>query len=252
MGDALIMAEPNNELAGREKAPRSLVSRMRRIFITGLVILLPLLITFTLLFFLFRIINAYITPLVRRLIDLIVSGVFGAVLRDWEPFLRSLTVPIGLVLTLLLIFLVGVLGTNLIGRRILLALDRLIMRIPLVKSIYGAAQQLMKSIRFSHHQGFSRVVLVEYPRRGLWTMGFLTHDYPGGVEGYNPGQLVSVFLPTTPNPTSGWLVVAPRSEVLLLDLTVEDGVKFIISGGIVGPEMISAAKLLGPTQGGQP
>jgi len=241
------MVEPISETPGREKAPRSLVSRVRRIFITGLVILLPLLITFTLLFFLFRIINAYITPLVRRLIDLIVSGVFGAALRDWEPFLRSLTVPIGLLLTLLLIFLVGVLGTNLIGRRILRALDKLLLRIPLVKSIYGAAQQLMASIRFSHNEGFSRVVLVEYPRRGLWTMGFLTHDYPGGVEDHVPGELISVFLPTTPNPTSGWLVVAPRAEVRLLDLSVEDGVKFIISGGIVGPKMIRTSKVLGPT-----
>jgi uncharacterized membrane protein len=238
------MTDQLSEMPAAEKAPRSLLSRMRRIFITGLIILLPLLITVTLLYFLFKIINAYITPLVRRLIDLIVSGVFGAALRDFEPFLRSLTIPIGLLLTLLLIFLLGALGTNLIGRRILKSLDRLILRIPLVKSVYGAAQQLMQSIRFSHQAGFSRVVLVEYPRRGLWTMGFLTQEYPGGMEGFDRGDLVSVFLPTTPNPTSGWLVVTPRSEVRLLDLTIEDGVKFIISGGIVGPPMISSSLLM--------
>jgi uncharacterized membrane protein len=225
---------------------------MRRIVITGLVILLPLLITVTLLFFLFKIINAYITPLVRKMIDLIVSGVFGAALRDFEPFLRSLTIPIGLLLTLLLVFLVGLLGTNLIGRRILKAVDRLIMRIPLVKSVYGAAQQLMQSIRFSHYAGFSRVVLVEYPRRGLWTMGFLTREYPGAIDSFSAGELVSVFLPTTPNPTSGWLVLTPRSEVRLLDLSIEDGVKFIISGGIVGPELISASKLDSTTDQGMP
>ncbi len=233
------MADQLSDMPVMEKAPRSLISRVRRIFITGLVILLPLLITVTLLYFLFKLVNAYITPLVRRLIDLIVSGVFGAALRDWEPFLRSLTIPIGLLLTLLLVFLVGGLGTNLIGRRILKALDRLILRIPLVKSVYGAAQQLMQSIRFSHYAGFSRVVLVEYPRRGLWTMGFMTQEYPGGIDRFQQGELVSVFLPTTPNPTSGWLVVTPRSDVRLLDLSVEDGVKFIISGGIVGPQLIN-------------
>ncbi len=238
------MADQTSEGPGKEKAPRSIISRMRRIFITGLVILLPLLITITLLYFLFKIINAYITPLVRRLIDLIVSGVFGAALRDWEPFIRSLTIPIGLLLTLLLVLLVGGLGTNLIGRRILRALDQLILRIPLVKSVYGAAQQLMQSIRMSHYAGFSRVVLVEYPRRGIWTMGFLTQEYPGGVDRYLQGELISVFLPTTPNPTSGWLVVTPRSEVRLLDLSIEDGVKFIISGGIVGPALINCSTLI--------
>lgn len=238
------MADQISEIPGREKVSRGLISRIRRIFITGLVILLPLVITVTLLYFLFKIINAYITPLVRKLIDLIVSGVFGAVLRDFEPFLRSLTIPIGLLLTLLLVFLLGLLGTNLIGRRVLKAVDRLILRIPLVKSVYGAAQQLMQSIRFSHYAGFSTVVLVEYPRRGLWTMGFMTRDYPGGIDRFGEGELVSVFLPTTPNPTSGWLVVTPRSEVRLLDLTIEDGVKFIISGGIVGPRLISASSLI--------
>jgi len=238
------MADHFGELPGKEKAPRSLVSRIRRILITGLLILMPLLFTVTLLYFLFKIINAYITPLVRKMIDLIVSGVFGAALRDFEPFLRSLTIPIGLLLTMLLVFLLGLLGTNLIGRRILKALDRLILRIPLVKSIYGAAQQLIQTIRFSHYAGFSRVVLVEYPRRGIWTMGFLTQQYPGGFDEFEVGELVSVFLPTTPNPTSGWLVVTPRSEVRLLDLTIEEGLKFIISGGIVGPRLISASPLI--------
>jgi len=237
------MADQPIDLPAREKAPRSLVSRARRIFITGLVILLPLVITITLLYFLFKIVNAYVTPLVRRLIDLIVSGVFGAALRDFEPFLRQLTVPLGLLLTLLLVFLVGLLGTNLIGRRFLKAFDRLMLRIPLVKSVYGAAQQLMQTIRFSHRAGFSRVVLVEYPRRGVWTMGFLTQGYPGGLVDHERGDLVSVFLPTTPNPTSGWLAVVPRAEVHLLDLSVEDGVKFIISGGIVGPGEILASHL---------
>lgn len=238
------MSDQFSEMPGKEKTHRSLVSRIRRIFITGLVILLPIVITVTLLYFLFKIINAYITPLVRKLIDLIVSGVFGAALRDYEQFLRSLTIPVGLLLTMLLVFLLGLLGTNLIGRRIIKAVDRLILRIPLVKGVYGAAQQLMHSIRFSHHAGFSRVVLVEYPRRGIWTMGFLTQQYPGGFDEFEVGELVSVFLPTTPNPTSGWLVVTPRSEVRLLDLTIEDGVKFIISGGIVGPRLISASRLI--------
>ncbi len=77
-------------------------------------------------------------------------------------------------------------------------------------------------------------------------MGFLTQEYPGGIDCYEQGELVSVFLPTTPNPTSGWLVVTPRSEVRLLDLTVEDGVKFIISGGIVGPQLINQSNLIKP------
>ena len=116
---------------------------------------------------------------------------FGYLRRTAVFQLAMLAVTLTL-LTLLLVFLVGALGTNLIGRRILKTLDKLILRIPLVKSVYGAAQQLMQSIRFSHHAGFSRVVLVEYPRRGIWTMGFLTHDYPGGIDGFGEGELVAV------------------------------------------------------------
>ncbi|MDX1390385.1 MAG: DUF502 domain-containing protein, partial [Acidobacteriota bacterium] len=144
---------------------------------------------------------------------------------------------VGLVVTVAVIYGIGVLGGNLIGRRIVSAFERLVLRIPLVKGIYGAARQLLDAFTATGTQTFSKVVLLEYPRPGLWVVGFVTREQVHGADDAAPlGGVVPVFLPTTPNPTSGWMVLISRKDLLVLDMSIEEAVKLIVSGGIVGPD----------------
>lgn len=205
--------------------------RLRHLFLTGLVIVLPLVITVWLLGLLLGIVEQVASPVVLALLRV------GWPSLVHEPVVTVWIVPIvGVVLTLGLIFVAGALAGNFVGRRLLAAFDRAMMHVPLVKGIYGAARQLLDAFGRGT-ASFRRVVAVEYPRDGVWTIGFLTDsgarlDRDGG----SPLTGMSlVFLPTTPNPTSGWLAVVPDASVVPLDLTVEEGVKLIVSGGLVRP-----------------
>ena len=198
-------------------------------------IVLPLLITIWLLSFLFNIINANVTPVVLTILK--ASGTPG--LELWPA--RILVPLIGLILTAASIYLIGLLAGNLAGRRILLMVEAGILRIPLVKGVYGAARQLLDAFSMTGTRAFSQVVLVQYPRRGLWTVGFVTTDreFDMGSDG-SGRKSVAVFLPTTPNPTSGWMILVEPDELLILDMSIEEAVKLIVSGGIVGPENFGA------------
>lgn len=209
-----------------------MLGRLRQRFLTGLVIVLPLVITVWLLGVLFRMVHGFSTPFILRILSLFEVPFVG------EPTFVEYVVPmIGVATTLVLIVLVGVLAKNFLGRRMVEGFDRLMLRIPLIKGIYGAARQLLNAFSRSSSD-FQRVVAVEYPRAGVYTIGFVTRDgvtlrsteQKAGLTGYT-----AVFLPTTPNPTSGWLAVLPEDKVLPLDLTIEDGIKLIVSGGLVVP-----------------
>ncbi len=199
----------------------------------GLLLVLPLLVTVWLLGLLFDIVNWNVTPWVRRI-------VLRLGIEELEGLFARLGIPVmSLILTVGLIYLVGLLASNLAGRRIGHAFESLILRIPLVNWVYGSARQLLDAFSMGGGQRtFSKVVMLEYPRRGLWTVGFLTTEVehrlptPGNSRG---GSSVPVFLPTTPNPTSGWMVLVPTADLRVLDMTVEEGIKFVVSGGIVGP-----------------
>jgi uncharacterized membrane protein len=121
------------------------------------------------------------------------------------------------------------------------AVESWILRIPLVRSIYGGARQLLDAFNATKSGGFSRVVLVEYPRKGLYTVGFVTNERPGTG---GTVKEVFVFLPTTPNPTSGWLALVPMDQVIDLDVSVEEGVKLVVSGGIVVPPGVTGKDLV--------
>lgn len=217
-------------------------AHVRDRFVGGLLLVLPLLITVWLLDILFGVIHQNVTPLVFSFFRAI--GLGG--LEGWHA---RLTVPlIGVLLTFLVVYVIGLLGANLIGRRMVSAAESWILRVPFVRSIYGGARQLLDAFNATKSGGFSRVVMLEYPRKGIWTMGFVTNERPG------PGGVaneVFVFLPTTPNPTSGWLALVPSDQIVNLDLTVEDGIKLIVSGGIVLPPGI-VGKDLPPPGGNEP
>jgi uncharacterized membrane protein len=207
---------------------------VRTHLVGGLLIVLPTIITFALLRILFGAVSNNVTPFVLR--GLAAVGLTG--LADWHA--RFIAPLIGLVLTLILIYVIGVIAANLVGQRILRWFEGGILKIPFVKTIYGGARQLLDA--FGGGKGtFSRVVLVEYPRAGVWTVGFVTSELrvamprPGGAVG-----ALMVFFPTTPNPTSGWLAIVPERDITDIDLSIEEGVKLIVSGGIVTPDALSS------------
>jgi len=181
---------------------------------------------------LFNLVHGVSTPFILRIL-----GLLHAPLVDDPAFSGYIAPVIGLVATLSLIVLVGLSTANFLGQRIVREFDRLMLRIPLIKAIYGGTRQLLDALD-SKNSNFQRVVMVEYPRTGVYTIGFLAKqdatlvvsEKGGSIEGHS-----LVFLPTTPNPTSGWLAAVPAREVIPLEMSIEEGIKTIVSGGLVIP-----------------
>lgn len=204
---------------------RSFGAHVRDHLVRGLLLLLPLIITIWLLRLLFGLISNNVTPWVAQVIR--AAGFHG--LDDWRA--RFLIPLIGVFLTFLVVYLFGLLAANLLGKRLFTLFEEVILKIPFVKTVYGGSRQLIDAFNVGNKGGFSRVVAAEYPRVGVWTVGFVTNEVGGGAAGS-----LLVFFPTTPNPTSGWLAVVPAADVVDLDMSVEEGIKLIVSGGIVLPE----------------
>ena len=129
-----------------------------------------------------------------------------------------------------------------IGRYILKLGERIIQRLPIIRSVYGALKQIFESVLASSSESFREVVLVEYPRRGIWAIAFITGTTKEEVQNITDNEMVNIFLPTTPNPTSGFLLFVSRDELIQLNMTVEEGIKMVISGGIVTPKDKNAKK----------
>lgn len=202
---------------------------VRRNLMRGLLLLLPLLITIWLLGLLFAVIDGNVTPMVKGLLEW--AGMPGL-----ERLSARLGVSvIGILLTIMFIYLCGVLVGNIGGRRAVATFESWIMRIPLVKGIYGSARQLLDAFSETGRRHFSKVVMIEYPRKGLYTIGFVTRESRHDITGDGQRGAVPVFLPTTPNPTSGWMVLVPEDTMVVLDMSIEDGLKLVVSGGIVSP-----------------
>ena len=214
---------------------RSLLVQFRKSFVAGLLLVLPLVVTFWILYTGFRLLVGFTAPLVKM-----AFARFGVA----PP--AQFSEVVSLLLTVVLLTVLGVLGRSYLGRKAWQGFELLLLKIPLAKAIYSATKQLLES--FQRQKGFQRVVLVEFPRKNCWALGFLTSPSNGVLNTMAGEQYFNIFVPTTPNPTSGYLVVAPESEVLQLDMSVEDGVTFIMSGGLVSPELRLGAR----ASGGQP
>ena len=142
---------------------------------------------------------------------------------------------LGVVLSIGVLLLTGMLAANLLGRRLVLIWEGILGRIPLVRTIYNAVKQISTTLLDSQGKSFRKVVLVEYPKAGIWSIGFLTRQDVDIQAGVSREKMSAVFIPTTPNPTSGFIVMLPESRVHELDMSVEEGVKFIISMGVIVP-----------------
>jgi len=196
--------------------------RIRNIFITGLLITLPVAITFFILKFLFLNLDA-LSPVFTKL--LITVG---------APIPEGYRIPfLGFAMTFLIILLVGILTTNIFGKELLHLGETIVAKIPFVRSIYRGTKQVVVSFATADTDSFKKVVLIEFPRKGLHAIGFVTGETKGEVQEHTADQVINVFVPTTPNPTSGFLVFAPKDEVQEISMSIEDGIKYAISGGIV-------------------
>ena len=166
---------------------------------------------------------------------------------DLNPFLVNLIdLTVGLTVPLLCILLIGLMARNIAGRWLLDFGERVLQAIPLAGAIYKTLKQLLQTLFKDSNGRFRRVVLVEYPRTGVWSIGFVTGEIGAELQSHFPHEMVSVFIPTTPNPTTGWYAVVPESGVITLSLPIEDAFKIIISGGIVSPESLALAPLAAP------
>ncbi|MDD9912479.1 MAG: DUF502 domain-containing protein [Alphaproteobacteria bacterium] len=141
----------------------------------------------------------------------------------------------GLIAGVLLVVIIGMLARNFFGRWLVGLGERIMHSIPGVGNIYGAVKQIVETVTSRNTDAFREVVLVEYPRKGIWAIAFVTGKTKGQVQKITDDELVNVFVPTTPNPTSGFLLFFPRKDLTTLDMTVEQGIKMVISGGIVTP-----------------
>lgn len=195
--------------------------RLRRYFVAGLLVWLPLVATYLVLSFSIRLID-------RTLLLLPHSMRPEAIIGFQIPGL-------GVILTLALVLVTGLVVANFFGRRLVSAWESLLARIPLVRTVYGAVKQITASLFADASQSFREVVLVEYPRRGLWMLAFVTGDTPKKFQQVVGQELINIYVPTTPNPTSGFYIMVPPSEVQRLNVPVEVGLKMILSAGVVNP-----------------
>jgi uncharacterized membrane protein len=153
---------------------------------------------------------------------------------------------VGLAVPLMSILFIGLMARNIAGRWLLEFGERLLQAIPLAGAIYKTLKQLLETLLRDTNGKFRRVVLVEYPRPGIWSLGFVTGAIGTEVQSHFPNDMLSVFIPTTPNPTTGWYAIVPEADVITLSMPIEDAFKIIISGGIVSPDAPAFAPVSPP------
>ncbi len=198
---------------------KSLV-KIRHYFVTGLLITLPIFFT---LYFIF---------VVVRFVD----GIWGNVINYYLKKYLGFGIPgLGFILAVITIFLVGFVTANFLGRRIFKVVENWFLRLPFIRQIYPAVKQVVDFFGAKENPAFKKVVLVEYPSKGIWSIGFLTNDSFREVNEKSGSDLVHVFIAHSPSPLTGFLVLIPKSSVRILDISVEQGIKLIISAGIVKP-----------------
>ena len=195
---------------------------MRKYFVTGLLILVPLVITVW-------------------VISMIVGTLDQSLLllpQSWRPeALVGFHIPmLGTIFTLLIIFFTGLATRNFIGNQVVRVWELVLTRIPVVNSIYSSVKQVSDTLLSSSGNAFRKAVLVEYPRQGCWTIAFVTGIPGGDVANHLQADYISIYVPTTPNPTSGFFLMVPRKDTVELDMSVDEALKYIVSMGVVAPE----------------
>ena len=196
---------------------------MKKYFITGLLVLVPLFITLWVL-------NTLIGLMDQSMLLLPAA---------WQPkkLFGFNVLGLGTLLTIVIIFVTGVIATNIFGQQLIALWESLLTKVPFVKTIYSSVKQVSDTLFSDSGNAFRKALLIEYPRKGSYTIAFLTGTPGGDVSVHLHGEHVSVYVPTTPNPTSGFFLILPKSDVIELEMSVDEALKYIISMGTVAPQM---------------
>lgn len=198
------------------------MGHLRRYFISGLLVWLPI----------------WVTILVIKFVVDILEGTIQMLPVQYQPkALFGVDVPgLGVLITLLVIFLTGLIVANFLGRKLVAIWDAIISRIPLVNTVYSGTKQVMQTLFSPSGQSFKKVFLIEYPRAGTWTIAFQTGETTKEIHKLSHDHvMLSLYVPTTPNPTSGFLLLVPKENAVELDMSVENALKFVISLGVIQP-----------------
>ncbi len=200
---------------------REVEEQVKKYFVTGLLIWVPLGITLWVLHLLVSMMDQTLLLLPAQF--------------QTERWIGFYVPGMGVLMTLVVVFVTGLIATNILGQRLLRIGDRVLGRIPVVKSIYNSVKQVSDTLFSSGGHAFRKALLVQYPREGSWTIAFLTGQPGGDVANHLHGEYWSIYVPTTPNPTSGFFLMMPKADVIVLDMSVDEALKYIISMGVVAP-----------------
>ena len=210
------------EETGAMRPRMSLSQRLRAYLFAGILVTAPIFITFYLAWLFVTFVDSKINPLIPAK-------------YNPETYLPFAVPGLGLIVLIVALMLVGALTAGFFGRLWMRISERVLNQMPVIRNVYSAVKQILETVLAQQSNAFREAVLIEYPRRGIWAIGFLTGKTKGEVQNLTEEECINVFLPTTPNPTSGYLLFVPRRDVIVLGMTVEEGIKMVVSGGIVTP-----------------
>ena len=219
------MSAKRNDSQNRRDIPGTgFLSSLRANFLTGMIVVGPVFLTFYLIWWFVGLVDSFVLPLVPER-------------YQPQPYLGINVKGYGVIVFLIFTIFVGALAKGFIGRAILHRGERIVDRMPVVRSIYNGLKQIAETVLTQSNSSFEKACLIEYPRKGLWAVAFVSTSTKGEVLQRLPGEeeYLSVFLPTTPNPTSGFLLFVPKKDVIILDMDVENSAKLVISAGLVTP-----------------
>jgi uncharacterized membrane protein len=199
-----------------------IVTRLRNYFLAGVLVSAPIAIT---------------VWIATEFVSFVDSAVTPYIPARWNPetYLPFSLPGLGVVVVVFGLVMIGFLTAGFLGRTLVASGERILARMPVIRSLYSAVKQILETVFKEQSQAFREVILLEYPRKNCWALGFITGPAEGGIQEFTPDDTVNIFLPTTPNPTSGFLLFLPRRETQPLTMTVEEGIKMVVSGGIVTP-----------------
>tara|TARA_Y100000590_G_scaffold443785_1_gene573654 strand:- start:954 stop:1598 length:645 start_codon:yes stop_codon:yes gene_type:complete len=203
----------------------SLFRKLRAYFLTGIVVTAPIGITI------------WLSIQAINFFDNLVNNFIPAQYNPETYFDHGLPGS-GIIITIIILTLIGALAANFLGRVLLKSSERVLDRMPVIRTVYSALKQIFIAVIQQSDRSFRDVVIIEYPRKGIWAIGFVTSETKGEIQSLSDETLLNIFLPTTPNPTSGFLLFVPKKDVTLLKMTVEEGIKLVISAGLVTPEEV--------------
>ncbi|MBQ7303735.1 MAG: DUF502 domain-containing protein [Alphaproteobacteria bacterium] len=220
------MSDNKDKNNKKENVFTNILLRMKAYLFTGILVTAPVTITFYMVYKLIAFIDVSVGSLISH--DVQLSAYF--------PF----NIPgVGLLFLITILIIIGMFTTGYIGNLFVRLGEYIVSKMPFISSVYSLLKQVFETFFSSKKQSFNQVVLLEYPRKGLWVIGFVSAQTTGEVAENFDTKMLNVFVPTTPNPTSGFLIFVPQSDVIKLDMSVEDGLKFVISCGIVTPDMVN-------------